>query len=169
MIPQSVIKHMVILEITSFIGTSPGAIHYYGKLIDEHNDKRADVAKELTTAEARHLNEGDFSKAWKKGHLSERIETKDKVRTAAKMIWRKEFPDSKVLVEGSWTTNDPKIIIDTTFPAGTKSFVLNALANAHYEYWYRLDELREDYWKVLDNLHEAWEKLFVEWMEENCG
>ncbi len=106
----------VFLEITSWVGTSIGAQHYYGKLISRSNGEYEHVSlkKALTTKEARDLSKAhDWT--YKKGHLSDCMETNDIVRKVAINEWRKHFPKAEVLREGNPAyVDDPHPILDRT-------------------------------------------------------
>lgn len=106
----------VFLEITSWIGTSMGAQHYYGKLVSRSNGEYESVSlkRSLTTKEARNLSKAhDWT--YEKGHLSDCMVTKDIVRNVAISEWKKHFPKAEVLREGNPAyVDDPHSVLDRT-------------------------------------------------------
>jgi len=89
---------IVFLEITSFIGISLGATHYYGKLVGDVDGKynKADLKRTLTAAGADGLTErhGD-GYAYRAGQAVENFDTKEEISPWQKPLTKTTFPALK--------------------------------------------------------------------------
>ena len=111
--------NIVNLEISSFEGISPGAVHYYGRL--SFNGERTDLERRLNKR-----NIGKFRKDFYHiGDVTTRFNSENHVIRAAKRIWKKLFPNALVLLVGSGSILDPQKCI-----AGDP--VLRKKINAYY-------------------------------------
>lgn len=113
-------KQRVFLEITSWIGSSFGATHYYGDLIgylsDDWNDRKTiHLTHKLTQRQATKINKRYHTAIFQRGYLFEGFDTKDEIIELGKKTWRLEYPNAKYLVYGkSYYTNEDLVIIDKT-------------------------------------------------------
>jgi hypothetical protein len=105
----------IFLEITSFIGISLGASHYYGKIVGDVDDKYAkvDLKRTLTTAGAAELTErhGD-DYTYRAGQSVEGFDTKEEIIALAKATYKDHFPGAKVLVLGRYVYGGPHPVLD---------------------------------------------------------
>jgi|FAXJ01.1.fsa_nt_gi hypothetical protein len=97
-----------ILEISTYIGNSPGAIHYYGRLwiqdVDDTNPNRDDVqiklTRKLTGKEVRAENlEAGYTRV-RKGSTTEGFMTRGEVITAGLKHFKSHYQG--VLIEGQY-------------------------------------------------------------------
>jgi len=95
---------IVVLHISSFVGISPGAIHYYGSL--NSRSKTIELKYILTDKTAELLSKKDY--CYKAGMKTERFSSEKDIRRVARREWKKNFPDSIVLLEGSSSCVDPQ-------------------------------------------------------------
>lgn len=148
-IPQQLVDACY-LEITSWIGTSLGAEHFYGKL--RCSSKEIDIMKKLSAEDARLLNEKDQYTAYTKGTLSSRFETRDEIIYRARKIWKKEFPGARVLILGRSACCDPQEVL----VGPSKEFVrkANKLYNEYRKVGWNTD-LQET-----QRICDEWDELF---------
>lgn len=92
-------KHIVFLTISSFVGISAGAKHYYGRLEHLQGGNSPDVTYKMTKAEADLFN-GRKRLGYRKGEESTRFSTRRKVINAAKKQFKIHFPKATVLILG---------------------------------------------------------------------
>jgi len=101
----------VYLHITSWIGVSVGAQHYYAQLQDDTDyDRRIDLTRILTPAQAARANRDSFFRV-KAGQESKGFDSQDEIRTLAVKVWQEYFPDGDILLEGDWGTAEPLRIL----------------------------------------------------------
>lgn len=99
-------ENIVNLEISSFVGLSVGASHYYGKLC--FNEERVDLERRLNKR-----NIGDFAKEkYALGGTTARFNSEEHVIQTAKRAWKKIFPNAVILLVGSSAVLDPQKCID---------------------------------------------------------
>ncbi len=116
----------VYLEITSWVGLSIGAEHYYGKLIiSGTREKSVDLTKKLSDRECFYLNKKDSLSGiirWKAGQTTKRFNTEADLERLAIKIWKKKYPKYDALLEGRSSILDPQKPLDAR-----KKVVLNKL------------------------------------------
>jgi len=96
------------LKITSWVGTSIGATHYYGKLSGYYiNQSTEDIELEYTISrkEADILNEKDTSiypgmGHWRAGDKTGRFDTTEEIITRAVQSYKEHFPEAEGLLLG---------------------------------------------------------------------
>lgn len=96
-------EKIAVVEITSWIGMSMGAEHYYGELW--MHGKKIELKHRLTKAEALKRNTKDPSFAWRAGIMVSGFATEKKVRTIAVELCRKDS-GVKLLLEGMYAVAD---------------------------------------------------------------
>lgn len=160
---------IVYLQISSHIGISLGAIHYYGKL---HGNREAnhtvDVWKRMTRREATKLTKGDsFGFKYRAGNTTRRFETKELLRIHADTLLRKHFPSAVILLEGSWAVYQPQRVLWSEDP------VIKDTVNAMYEvcealgWWDRGNDDLVD--KVWSEWKSVWEPFEEKMNEQSTG
>jgi len=81
------------LDISSWNGITPGAMHYYGIIRDDDfSGPRHDVLRVLDEAGARALSVGDDF-PWKAGDDTSRFDSKEELVAAAIALFEEESPD----------------------------------------------------------------------------
>lgn len=97
----------VILDISTWVGMSIGATHWYGDIQKQYDDwETVKLEKILTKADAKRFNILDsrilFDGAicWYEGDVSDRFDHHSEVRELAIETWLDHFPDADVLLEG---------------------------------------------------------------------
>lgn len=152
------------LEITSWIGMSPEAVHYYGSL--KNDDERVDLTRTLTRRDVSELRKtirrqypGAFelyASGIEVGSKYTGFDTHAELIDLAKSTYRNHFPDSSILLVGRSSVCDPQKMVDG--PAD-----LMTAANKIYEefesfegYQYRRNYLRAK------ALNDRWDELFKE-------
>lgn len=104
-------KKTIVLEISSWAGTSIGAEHYYGRLMGYADNKitYVELKKTLTQREADCLNKKDESYVkLKQGDESTRFNSKKEIREKAIEIWKQHFPYDEFLLEGRFAVCNPQ-------------------------------------------------------------
>lgn len=104
------------LDITSFVGTSIGAEHYYARLKMHGVEKDVELKHTLTQKEATYLNKKDkgygaFGR-YKTGEKVHRFDTEAEIRRVAIAEYKQHFPQAIGLMEGSFGSCQPKPILD---------------------------------------------------------
>lgn len=136
------------LEINSWIGTAPGASHYFGRLrIDKET---IDVDREITKEVALALNRDEKRKGdsyrWSVGGTTIRFHSEAEViARAIEMI--AEYPDA-VLFEGSSAVLDPQPVLHGPEPLKTECNQMVAEAEAND--WWEGDE------ETMEAISERW-------------
>lgn len=98
---------VVVLEITSWAGTCPGAVHSYGRLYAD-GGRIHELKRKLSTTAAAKLNRNDPSYKWEAGEETKGFDGSDAIRTLAKRKWKKLYPDADMLLEGTHGCCDPQ-------------------------------------------------------------
>ena len=108
---------IIFLEITSWLGLSLGAQHYYGELVTRRSiwkQPRIKLTHILTPRQAAKLNRdlapGGYS-FWA-GEESEGFDSEEEIRELALKTWRTYFPQGEMLIEGKASIGDPQRILD---------------------------------------------------------
>jgi hypothetical protein len=106
-------SRIVYLEISSFIGRSFGAIHYYGCLSGHCPEyKKVRLERKLSAREAAELNKVHDWRLYREGYLYEGFDTKDEIMHLALSDYKKHFPDADILIMGSSAIADPQPVLD---------------------------------------------------------
>jgi hypothetical protein len=101
---------IVYLYITTWKGSCVGwAKHYYGSLW--HNGKRTEVSIPMTVSDAKNLNKEDDYNYYKRGDMLSRFENKEQLIRAAIKLYKKLYPETDLLIEGSSATLDPQKVL----------------------------------------------------------
>ena len=139
----------VYLKITSWAGTSIGAIHFYGELRVRNPYRAIELKRTLTTASARRLTKQhgkDFQ--YRVGYQTIGFETEQEIIDLAIKTYKTHFPEATVLILGDPVYAEPQKIID-----GPKSVIKKAEGLcAKYEGY------RKDY-RMADYICNEWDKL----------
>lgn len=152
-------EHIVFLIVSSFVGMSPGAVHYYGRLEHLQDGEDFDVIHKLTQIEADRLNKKWFSKdmslfaGYQKGEDSSRFVSSEAVIVAAKEQFKIYFPKAAVLILGTATVCAPFEVL-----VGPKEFKekMTKLAKRYDKLnWDRVAD-REEIDEILDSWQELW-------------
>lgn len=101
------------LDITSWVGTSIGAIHCYCKLIVEEKDKdiaRIELLRPITTSEAKQLNaefkaQGYLAKHVTPGDLTEGFNTREEAIAAGLNLFKEKY--NGILFDGGYASYSP--------------------------------------------------------------
>lgn len=107
-------KDEVYIEITSFIGVSIGAKHYYGHLIGYKDGEYTSIELYncLSAREARKLNRDSwFDAAFREGDMYAGFDTKDDIINLALVKWKHYFPDASILVLGDIAYGKPQEVL----------------------------------------------------------
>lgn len=127
------------LKISTYIGNSIGATHYYGTI--QYNDENFDLVYKLTEGSAGRLNVlrakvwGNIGYRYRVGDPYRGFDSLEQVRKEAIRVWRTFAPDAVVLVEGSECEIDPQPCLDGPPELKTRinAFVERAEAVGGYE------------------------------------
>ncbi|MFH1560694.1 MAG: hypothetical protein ABID84_04730 [Chloroflexota bacterium] len=155
------------LQLSTYVGTSFGALHYYGKLYLGSGQEGHDLEYELSVAQAKALNKNDYDFGreyaipMKPGEMDGRFDTPEHVRREAIAQWKGVYPEALVLVEGEHLHH------------GVQERVLDGpekLVGALQKLIDRQNELGGGYydnnrgnWKEIDALGEEWGRIVDEW------
>jgi len=132
-------KRVVYLEITSWIGMSIGATHYYGEL--KCGDKKVDLLHPLTRKEAANLNkESLFDYMYKAGENYPGYVNRDKLIKQAIKTFIDHFPTADILISGRSYCADPQEIL--VGPEDLKEFVNSLVKEADSFGRYEGDKMR---------------------------
>lgn len=113
-------KNIVNLEISSWRGTSIGAVHYYGTLVCHHPEYReVELRRSLTAEDAKILTKlhnngllyGVEVYRYKKGDLVNSFDTQEEIIAMAKKVYKHLFPGKNVLLLGKSVYLDDKVIV----------------------------------------------------------
>lgn len=104
----------VYLEISSWIGISIGAIHFYGKMKCSDGDefKSIEMLHPLTISQARELNKNEKYRLYDAGDMYYGYDSKNEIRKQAIETYKDLFPGATVLIEGHIAYADPQPILD---------------------------------------------------------
>ena len=146
----------VYLKITSWAGTSIGAIHFYGELRARNPYRCVELSNTLTVASAKRLNRhrrDDFrGEDWnyRAGMKVNGFDTEQEIIDLAIKTYKTHFPEGTVLILGDPVYAEPQKIID-----GPKSAIKKAdKLRAKYE---ECGEERN--WRMSDSICDEWDKL----------
>ena len=99
---QIPINQIICLSVSSYVGTSVGAEHYYGKLSNYDYDDTTEIQlmrKIIEEKERQHLSK-KLQHPLKIGYAVEGFTTEQHVIDVAIQEYKKHFPDAKVLLLG---------------------------------------------------------------------
>lgn len=96
-------EKIAVLELTSWIGMSAGAKHFYGKLW-MHKEK-IELEHPLSVSEAKERNSNDPTFAWRAGNKVSGFDTETEVRSLAISLCKKD-QGIKLLLEGNYAVAD---------------------------------------------------------------
>jgi len=139
--------NLIHLYITSFIGVSPGAVHYYGSL---KSKKSIELKKKVKQSDLKALN--GSHPTYRVGNITTRFNSEKEIIRLAIKTYKEHFKNATVLCLGNTTFIEPKKILDA--PKGVKT-----KANALYR---KADKL--GMWEN-KNKDDEMEKLTKEWYE----
>ena len=111
-------KKMIHLEVSTWMGTSSDASHYYGRLVgnDHVNEYTAiELKRKCTKKDAIEENKkevGFSAFRIRPGSLTTGFGSIGALRRAAIKCWKEYFPQGKILIEGSATIAEPQRVID---------------------------------------------------------
>lgn len=135
-------KRVVYLEISSYIGLSPGASHFYGRLTRGGGDDHIDLVYSLSEKQATEINKtyrrlypGDDLLLVRPGQKYSGFFSKEAIIKQAKKEWKKHYPDGELLILGRSSVADPQHVLEG--PTEIKDKI-----NAWYS---RCEELEWDY------------------------
>ena len=110
------IDNVVVLEITSFIGLSSNAMHYYGKLVGYLGNAKKEIRLDRTLRKSDAI---ELTKHYRKDNTRGRgfifrpgmsfsgFNSRDDVIEKAIEVFNSDFPDGDILVE-----DDPNEVVD---------------------------------------------------------
>ena len=145
---------VVVLNITTYAGYCVGASHYYGAL--HSRDKRIELGFILTKKTAPLVSHKDYQ--YKAGQRSIRFISEKDIRRVARREWKKNFPDSILLLEGTPACGDPQRCLEG--PKELKKEINRLKNTAEKIGWYEGDD--EGMTKISDeymNLLRTWKLL----------
>ena len=107
-------KKIVYLDLTTWIGTSFDAEHYYGCLqTNVYGQKDVELEKPATAREAAYLNKKNgYRVRYKKGALISNFETSEEIIQLAIRTYKQHFPEATILIKGAAMISQPQLILD---------------------------------------------------------
>ena len=139
-------QDVVYLDLSTWIGLSPGAVHWYGRLKGYNGIKRhrVDLRYSLTITQAKKVSRRDYT--YREGMMYSAFDDQEAAIAFAKSVWREHFPNAKALVVGSSSINQPcRIVVPEEYDAPSTALVeaFDALYGDSYdpsswEEYYRL-------------------------------
>ena len=117
-------EKIINLDIKSWQGVSPGALHFYGCLCGGKPYRKVEIKKAMTAREARELSKRD-SFHYRSGSTTERFADKDELIQLAVKTYKEHFPAAKVLLLGNPVSAEPQRVLDAPpriFKKGNKMF-----------------------------------------------
>lgn len=140
------------LDITTWVGLSPGAEHYYGTLKGPDGENH-DVWDSLTAEAARQRNRLENVTHYEAGDETRRFATKTALREAAVAQFKEKYPNKVILVEGSRSTLMPQLVLVGPRPY---KHAVNKLYR-RIEILYR--KTKGDWHPKMDQLCAEWKRL----------
>jgi hypothetical protein len=156
----------VYLDISSFVGFSPEAVHVYGKLIRPSSsmEKYAVVELEykLTRSQAERRNilhfkqyPGDKYKPYREGSITNGFDTEQDLIDFAMEHWKEYFPNERLLICGSPSRVTPQPILSgATKRIREQSQRLFKQVEDLYG-----DKTEPSSWKKYDALSKKWDEI----------
>lgn len=143
---------IITLEITSFVGMSIGAVHYYGKLSD--GVVRTDLMRVLTAAGARKLN--ILHRAGNTYHAGDEVtnwDSEEELIAYARRTWKDHYPDGGLLVLGDSAGPHPILVGPAEIVAEGAKLLKKA---ERIGYW----STRSN-WTKMDAICKEWDALLL--------
>jgi len=105
-------NHVCYLEITTFIGMSIGAVHFYASFY--FREEKIDFNRTLDSKSAKRFNKerGERDNFYKKGSQVNAWESREEIIEEALRAYKTHFPAAKLLVEGQHSYVDPHLVLD---------------------------------------------------------
>lgn len=106
---------VVHLEVSSYIGISLGATHFYGKLVREDGQGQLETVylmRKLTARDATEMNKSDPDRTWRAGQSYDGYNTTQDIIDQALAEYKQYFPGATVLLLGKYVFYTPKIVLD---------------------------------------------------------
>lgn len=153
-------KDAVYLNIQTWIGTAAfGAEHYYGRLSYYKGDdyKTCDVTIVIDKEHAARLNENEDkgSPRYRVGYTTIRMFSEEQVIEAAKLMWKNDAPDARLLIMGSNSTVEPQLILAHTSDVDIEKVNrINELTKLREPLRWRRDN------KELNAICDEWKEIF---------
>ena len=145
-------KRIITLDVTSAIGLSLGASHYYGKLSD--GEVRVELMRVLTAAGARKLN--ILHRAGNTYHAGDEVtnwDSEEGLIAFAKRTWRDHYPCGVLLILGDGAGPHPILVGPDDVVAKGAALLRKAAAIG---YW---DERKN--WPKMDAICKQWDALLI--------
>lgn len=156
------------LEISSYIGLSIGAVHYYGRLWFDEGDggrlRKYDLIHRLTEAEATVLNKRENeSKArlYQAGMEVPGFDTERQVKDAALEIYKDRYPGATVLLCGRPAEVGPRLALDGPVELQERSAALVARKEALSTDLNSGKLRRSKFEDLYDDLCDEWDELIA--------
>lgn len=150
------------LELNTWIGSAPGASHFYAQLKPELGEgSPVSLGYNLTTRQAIAVNKSlvsnGFSTRYDAGDWYEGFISKDLAIKVAKKTWRNYFPGGTFLVLGERSSIEPKPILDGAVDNidAIKEESAKIIAECERLGWY--DNPKND--KIMDQYYLVWARL----------
>jgi len=161
-------RHLVAtLQISTYVGTSIGAFHYYGRLYfgSEYEGHELEYKLSVSQAKALNKNDYDFGREYatptKPGEMDGRFDTEEHIRLEAIAQWKAIYPEAIILVEGDHMHHG----VQDRVLDGPKKLVssLQKLVDRQNELGGGYYDNNEKNWKSLDALSKKWRSTINEW------
>ncbi|KKM21873.1 hypothetical protein LCGC14_1266330 [marine sediment metagenome] len=139
------------LEISSFIGTSFDATHYYGKLVNSDGES-VELYKTLSIQEARQRTTSDYE--YQEGWRTSAFDTRDEIIQCALKVYKNHIPDARCLILGYRYIGEPQFIIDMQDKNKNKELNLLFKQAEEIDFWENDEALMqkiEDEWGYILN------------------
>ena len=153
---------IVYLYLSSWVGISLGATHYYAELQPSGDRKNVDIMDTLTAKQAAALNKKGvrYYRPFKPGDQYKGFDTKEAAIQAGIEQWRTHFPDGKFLVLGRAGYCEPQPLLATSFlneaaEAELKAKVQTIIDRCEEIGWF--DDPKND--DEMDTLYNQWKGL----------
>lgn len=148
---------VIFLKITSYIGISPGASHFYGELIPQDRSDSVNLRYVLSERRATRINRdikhnspGDYDlmKVYP-GQFYGGFYSEEEIIRLAKREWRDRFPEAEMLVLGDRSSAEPQLVLEG--PKKDKETINRWFEKCEYLNWDYdnplVEEITEDFWK----------------------
>lgn len=116
-------RKVVRLSITTWVGYSLGASHYYGDMLPMWMLRGSvNLSRKLSAKAAQHMNKTDevhrrnTGFRWRPGMETQRFDSEDGVIAEALRTWRELFPDADVLLLDKEGVTSTSRVLDTRDP-----------------------------------------------------
>lgn len=143
---------LIHLEVSSWVGQDPKAVHYYGTL--KSDDQSIELKRKVKKSDLKNLNnESDIILTYRLGSLTNKFNTKEEVIKLAKKTYKEHFKEATVLCLGNDHHREPKKILDAAKGIKGKANTLFRAAEKLGFY----DNPKND--EVMDTLTHKWETV----------